>query len=274
MVSSYYTHALDIDRLTHLTRNFELPRVVSINTSGHKFGLVYVGLGWVIWRDEAHLPQHLIFTLDYLGGSEKSFTLNFSRPGAQVILQYYNLIHLGRSGYREIMENCLRNSRLLARSLEGTGWYTVVSDVHRPLEQSKGKVDKKLAGGAGEGTNEEVTSKDFIAGLPVVAFRLSDEFKREFPLVQQESVSQMMRAREWIIPNYRLPRNEDKTEILRVVVRENMSVELVEKLVADVCEVTEGLMESDKVDLGKLVGRRHKGRRGHGKDADTHRGVC
>lgn len=260
--------------LTPPTRNFELPRVVSINASGHKFGLVYVGLGWAVWRDESYLPQDLIFTLDYLGGSEKSFTLNFSRPGAQVILQYYNLIHLGRSGYREIMENCLRNSRLLARSLEGTGWYTVISDSHRPVKHSKGKVDKKLAGAPGEGTDDDVTSKDFVACLPVVAFRLNDEFKKEFPHVMQESVSQLMRAREWIIPNYKLPRNEEKTEILRVVVRENMSIELVEKLVEDVCQVTKGLMESDKVDLGKLIGgRTHKGKR-EGKHADTHRGVC
>lgn len=111
--------------------NFELPRVKSINTSGHKYGLVYAGVGWIVWRDESYLPQHLIFELHYLGGTEKSFTLNFSRPGAQVIVQYYNLIHLGFDGYREIMENCLRNARLLSKSLEATGWYTCVSDIHR-----------------------------------------------------------------------------------------------------------------------------------------------
>jgi glutamate decarboxylase len=83
--------------------DFKLPRVKSINTSGHKFGLVYAGVGWIIWRDEAYLPKYLIFELHYLGGTEESFTLNFSRPGAQIIGQYYNLLHLGFSGYRSIM---------------------------------------------------------------------------------------------------------------------------------------------------------------------------
>lgn len=272
MVSSITT-ASHPARPNRQRRNFELPRVVSINTSGHKFGLVYVGLGWVIWRDEVHLPSELIFTLDYLGGSEKSFTLNFSRPGAQVILQYYNLMHLGRNGYREVMENCLRNARLLSRSLERTGWYTVVSDVHRPVESSADKVSRQLERGA-KAPDEEITSKDYTAGLPVVAFRLSDEFQREFPHVKQEAISQMMRARQWIIPNYKLPQNEDKTEILRVVVRENMSVELLEKLVEDVCQVTEGMIESDKIDLSRLVVKQWRKSDRHGKDKDTHRGVC
>jgi glutamate decarboxylase len=100
--------------------HFELPRVKSINTSGHKFGLVYAGVGWIIWRDESYLPKHLIFELHYLGGTEESYTLNFSRPGAQIIAQYYNLIHLGFSGFRSIMENMLANARLLSRALEHT----------------------------------------------------------------------------------------------------------------------------------------------------------
>ncbi|SPO00045.1 related to glutamate decarboxylase [Cephalotrichum gorgonifer] len=264
--------------------NFELPRVVSINTSGHKFGLVYVGLGWVVWRDESYLPESLVFELGYLGGTEKSFTLNFSRPGAHVLLQYYNFIHLGHNGYREVMENCLRNARLLSRALEGTGWYTVVSEIHRPLEGSKEKVKAGIAAGTTSKAvgDDEITSADFEAGLPVVAFRFSDQFKKEFPHVKQEAVSQLMRAREWIIPNYSLPRHEDKTEILRVVVRENMSFDLLEKLVGDVCSVTEGLIESADLDLSKLVvkawGRgRRKGKakgKGHADEADTHRGVC
>ena len=114
--------------------DFSLPRVKSINVSGHKFGLVYAGVGWIIWRDEALLPKHLIFELHYLGGTEESYTLNFSRPGAQVIGQYFNLVHLGFEGYRGIMENCMVNARLLSKALEASSWYTCVSDIHRQVD--------------------------------------------------------------------------------------------------------------------------------------------
>lgn len=256
--------------------NFELPRVKSINVSGHKYGLVYAGVGWIVWRDESYLPKHLIFELHYLGGTEQSYTLNFSRPGGQVIAQYYNLIHLGFKGYREIMENCLSNARLLSRSLEATGFYTCVSDIHRPApaKSKAGAVTEKVkeavasaASSAVSGDNKgkqggtstisvphigEDTSADYVAGLPVVAFRFSDEFKKEYPHLKQETVSLMLRARQWIIPNYALPPNEDATEILRVVVRENMSFDLLERLISDIVEVTEQLMEDDKVDLSIL----------------------
>ncbi|KAH9864830.1 hypothetical protein IAQ61_008775 [Plenodomus lingam] len=122
--------------------NFEPPRVKSINVSGHKFGLVYGGVGWIIWRDESYRPKHLVFELHYLGGTEDSYKLNFSRLGAQIIAQYYNLIHLGFSGYRNIMGNTLANARLLSRALEYTGWYRCVSDIHRKkgdLKYVKGK---------------------------------------------------------------------------------------------------------------------------------------
>nr|ALM31961.1 decarboxylase_GME2305 [Daldinia eschscholzii IFB-TL01] len=229
--------------------NFELPRVKSINTSGHKYGLVYAGVGWIVWRDESYLPQHLIFELHYLGGTEKSFTLNFSRPGAQVIVQYYNLIHLGFNGYREIMENCLRNARLLSKSLEATGWYTCVSDIHRRSSAASSVVSGAKHAVLGE---EGETSADYIAGLPVVSFRLTDEFQREFPHIKQESVSLLMRARQWIIPNYALPPNEDKTEILRVVIRESMSLDLLDRLITDLVSVTQTLIDNDEVDLSIL----------------------
>lgn len=244
--------------LLTLHRNFELPRVRSINTSGHKYGLVYAGVGWIIWRDQAYLPKHLIFELHYLGGTEKSFTLNFSRPGAQVIMQYYQLIHLGFNGYRQIMENCLANARLLSRSLEATGWYTCVSDIHRPVQRPSagasvaGAVKSAVTGSEGVGEPEGETSAGFMAGLPVVSFRLSDDFREQFPCVQQETVSLLLRARQWIIPNYPLPPGEDQTEILRVVIRESMSFDLLDRLVADIVETTEMLMEKDRGDLSIL----------------------
>jgi glutamate decarboxylase len=179
-------------------RNFELPRVKSINVSGHKFGLVYAGLGWIIWRDQAYLPRDLIFELHYLGGTEESFTLNFSRPGAQVVVQYYNLVHLGRAGYRQIMEDSLANARLLSKSLEATGWYECVSDVHRPKGQHVFSTDAQQREFEPEG---EKNSAAYNAGLPVVAFRFSDEFRREFPHIKQQSVSDLLRAKQYIIPS-------------------------------------------------------------------------
>jgi glutamate decarboxylase len=112
--------------------DFKLPRVVSINTSGHKFGLAYVGVGWVVWRSKEYLPKDLIFELHYLGSVEYSFSLNFSRPAAPVIAQYFNFVHLGFEGYRAVAKDDLKNARLLSRALERSGWYTVLSDIHRP----------------------------------------------------------------------------------------------------------------------------------------------
>lgn len=104
--------------------------------SGHKFGLAYVGVGWVVWRDKAHLPKDLIFELHYLGSVEFSFSLNFSRPAAPIIAQYFNFVHLGFEGYRRIALADMKNARLLSRALERSGYYTVLSDVHRPLENA------------------------------------------------------------------------------------------------------------------------------------------
>ncbi|KAK4042128.1 glutamate decarboxylase [Parachaetomium inaequale] len=251
--------------------NFELPRVVSINTSGHKYGLVTAGVGWIIWRDQSYLHKDLIFELHYLGGTEESYTLNFSRPGSQVIVQYYNLIHLGFSGYREVMENCLANARILSQSLEATGWYTCLSEIHRPAPSNRATeaaaaaaadVTHHIKGAitsatgkstaSAQPTNKAETSAAYAAGLPVVSFRLTDEFRREYPHIKQETVSLLLRARQWIIPNYALPPGEDGTEILRVVIRVSMSFDLLDRLVTDIVQVTEMLMEKDEVDLSVL----------------------
>lgn len=198
------------------------------------------------------------------GGTEESYTLNFSRPGAQIIAQYYNLIHLGFNGYRDIMENSLCNARLLSKSLEATGWYRCVSNIHRPKGQDHFEPSQEVWHKEGE------TSADYNAGLPVVAFTFSDEFKKEFPHVKQESVSTLMRVKQYIIPSkcsksckastpqltthtdYPLPPNEEKTEILRVVVRESMSLDLLDRLITDLISTTQTLMESDAVDLSAL----------------------
>lgn len=246
--------------------NFELPRVKSINTSGHKFGLVYAGVGWIIWRDESQLPKHLVFELHYLGGTEESYTLNFSRPGAQIIAQYYNLIHLGFTGYRQIMENCLANARLLSKSLEATGWYTCISDIHRKKgEHTFNGVKEAVFGKPDE------TSADYNAGLPVVAFRFSDEFKKEFPHLKQETISNLLRAKQYIIPNYPLPPNEEKIEILRVVVRESMSFDLLDRLITDICTTTQNLIDSDTQDLSLLNQNRDNSfERQHSSSGETH----
>lgn len=203
---------------------------------------MYAGVGWIIWRDESQLPKHLIFELHYLGGTEESYTLNFSRPGAQIIAQYYNLIHLGFTGYRDIMENTLRNARLLSRALETTGWYRCVSDIHRKkgdLTFEKGKPQYE------EGDN----SGDYNAGLPVVAFTFSDDVKKEYPNIQQVVISNLLRAKQYIIPNYPLPPNEEKTEILRVVVRETLSLDMIDRLVSDIIGVTESVLKSTGSEL-------------------------
>ena len=121
--------------------------------SGHKFGLAYVGVGWVIWRDKAHLPKDLIFELHYLGSVEYSFSLNFSRPAAPIIAQYFNFCHLGFEGYRNIALQDLKNARLLSRALERTGFFMVLSDIHRPVEGIQGVTTGTLKSAVG--INEE-----------------------------------------------------------------------------------------------------------------------
>ena len=172
--------------------DFRLPRVRSINVSGHKFGLVYAGVGWIIWGDVKFLPKKLIFELHYLGGTEESFTLNFSRPGAHIIGQYYNLIHLGFNGYREVMEHMLINARLLSNALEASSWYRCVSNIHRKKGSFELTSKPYVAGD---------TSESYNAGLPVVAFTFSDEFMKEHPHVKTEAVSKMLRLKQYIVPS-------------------------------------------------------------------------
>ncbi|KAF5318664.1 hypothetical protein D9619_010690 [Psilocybe cf. subviscida] len=213
--------------------SFEVPRVVSINTSGHKFGLVYAGLGWVLWRDEQYLHRDLIFELHYLGSTEYSFTLNFSKPAAPVIAQMFNFLNLGFEGYKKIAFKDLRNARLLARALDST-YFKVLSHTHHPVgPEARAKYGKGRAGHVDEDDPEF-----YVAGLPVVAFRLSDDFKKEHP-------NTLLRTKGWIVPNYNAPQGAEEVEILRVVVRETLSEDLLERLITDILSITESLQGSE-----------------------------
>jgi glutamate decarboxylase len=178
--------------------DFRLPRVRSINVSGHKYGLVYPGVGWVIWREAEDLPQELIFEVDYLGGSHANFGLNFSRGASQIVAQYYNLIRLGRQGYTDIMRSLADTAHWLATTLEQVSGVEV------------------LAGGA---------------DLPVVCLRLADGLA--FSVFD---LSDRLRLRGWVVPAYRMAADAESVAVLRVVVREGLSRDMAGALAADLSD--------------------------------------
>ncbi|MEV8504445.1 glutamate decarboxylase [Actinoplanes sp. NPDC051475] len=179
-----------------LVWDFRLPRVASINASGHKYGLVYPGVGWAVWRDAEALPEDLIFWVNYLGDNMPTFALNFSRPGAQVIAQYYNFLRLGHCGYRRVQS--------YAR-----------------------EVATRLAGRIAElGPFELLTRGD---QLPVFAFKMRDEI-RNFTVFD---VSGALRERGWQVPAYQFPKNREDLSALRVVVRRGFTHDLADMLVDD-----------------------------------------
>lgn len=184
----------------NLKWNFELPRVVSINTSGHKYGMVLAGLGWVVFRSEDVLPKELVFELHYLGSVEYSFGLNFSRPAAPVLAQYFNFLNLGFEGYKAIMQEDLKNARLLSRALELSGLYDVLSDIHRPAS-TVSSVAQKV------GVADDLDAEAYMAGLPVVSFKWTDQVTKQSPhlIGQQRLMQTLLRAKGWIVPNYNLP---------------------------------------------------------------------
>jgi glutamate decarboxylase len=186
--------------------DFRLDRVRSINVSGHKYGLVYPGVGWVIWRTEDDLPRDLIFKVDYLGGSHDNFGLNFSRGASQIVAQYYNFIRLGRAGYTDIM-----------RSLADTAQY--IAD----------------ALGALDGVGIIAAGTD----LPVVCLRLADDLPFDV-----FAVSDRLRLKGWVVPAYRMAPDAQSVAVLRIVVREGLSRDMATSLVADLTEALEHLRAS------------------------------
>jgi glutamate decarboxylase len=180
--------------------DFRLPRVASINTSGHKYGLVYPGVGWVVWRDKAALPEELVFNVNYLGGDMPTFALNFSRPGAEVAAQYYTFVRLGREGFRAVQQA----SRDVA---------THLSD-----------------GIAGMGPFELLTRGD---QLPVFAFTT----KKDITGYDVFDVSRRLRERGWLVPAYTFPADRTDLAVLRIVVRNGFTHDLADLLLADLARI-------------------------------------
>jgi glutamate decarboxylase len=185
--------------------DFRLEQVRSINASGHKFGLVYPGVGWLIFRDKSDLAEDLVFYENYLGKTDATFTLNFSTGSAMVLAQYYNFVRFGKAGYRAIMEIMQENARSLAADIAGIGPFQII----------------------GEGEER----------LPLVAFNLANEQRYdEFDIAFQLSAE-----RGWMVPAYTMPPNAQDVKMMRALVKVNLSRSLVDRLVDDIGEAIKSL---------------------------------
>ena len=188
--------------------DFRIDRVQSINASGHKYGLVYPGVGWAIWRNEEALPRDLVFDVNYLGGHMPTFALNFSRPGSEVVAQYYMFTTLGREGYRRIMEGAQTVATHISGEIATMGPYQLISEGRE---------------------------------LPVFAFALN-------PGVENYTVfdvSDRLRQYGWLVPAYTFPENREDLSALRIVIRAGMTMEMADHLLTDIRQVTEFLESLD-----------------------------
>ena len=188
--------------------DFRIDRVQSINASGHKYGLVYPGVGWAVWRNEDALPQDLVFDVNYLGGHLPTFALNFSRPGSEVIAQYFMFTTLGRKGYRRIMEGAQAVATHISGEIAKMGPYNLIS------------------------TGRE---------LPVFAFALDPEVKNYTVF----DISDRLRQFGWLVPAYTFPANREDLSVLRIVVRAGMTMEMADHLLTDLRQVTHFLQSLD-----------------------------
>ena len=166
--------------------DFRLERVASINSSGHKYGLVYPGVGWVVWRSKDLLPEELIFNVNYLGGEMPTFALNFSRPGAQIVLQYYVFLRLGMDGFRRVQGTSIDVAMALAKKIEAMPEFDLISDG---------------------------------SDIPVFAFALAPSVTK----YTVYDVSRSLRERGWLVPAYTMPPNREDLAVLRLVIRHGFS---------------------------------------------------
>ncbi|SED85293.1 glutamate decarboxylase [Streptomyces sp. 3213] len=183
-----------------LVWDFRLPRVASINTSGHKYGLVYPGVGWALWRDKEALPEELVFRVNYLGGDMPTFALNFSRPGAQVVAQYYTFLRLGREGYRAVQQSTRNVAQGLANHIESLGDFKLLT------------------------RGNELPVFAFTTNPDVTAYDVFD-------------VSRRLRERGWLVPAYTFPANREDLSVLRIVCRNGFSADLAELFLDDLTQL-------------------------------------
>jgi glutamate decarboxylase len=179
-----------------LTWDFQLEQVKTINASGHKYGLVYPGIGWALWRDAADIPQSLITETNVLGFVEKSFSLNFSRGGAMILAQYYNFLRLGREGYTRIMTTMRDNARYLAKEMKALGKFNIVN--------------------AGVYT-------------PCCCLSLKDESK-----FNAADLVQTLAQKGWVIPAFSMPADAQNVNVMRMNVKETFSRDMAEILISDI----------------------------------------
>jgi glutamate decarboxylase len=187
--------------------DFRLPRVASINTSGHKYGLVYPGVGWVLWREAANLPDELVFNVNYLGGQMPTFALNFSRPGAEVVAQYYSFFRLGRNGYRAVQQAARDVAMYLAGEIAQLGPFRLIT---------RGDQLPVFA----------FTTADSVTGWDVFA------------------VSRRLRERGWQVPAYTFPENRQDLAVLRVVCRNGFSFDMATLFLSDLRGAVQDLQAS------------------------------
>ncbi len=178
--------------------DFRLPRVKSINASGHKYGLAPLGVGWIMWRNPEDLPKDLIFNVNYLGGDMPTFALNFSRPGGQVVAQYYNFLRLGREGYRKIHQACYDTAQAVSKKLGEMGPFEIIYD--------------------GKG------------GIPALSWSLKEGVDHGFTLYD---LSDRLRSRGWQVAAYSMPANREDLVIMRILIRHGVSRDLGDLLLAD-----------------------------------------
>jgi glutamate decarboxylase len=180
--------------------DFRLPRVKSINSSGHKFGLAPLGVGWIIWRDKEDLPEDLIFNVNYLGGNMPTFALNFSRPGGQIVATYYNFLRLGREGYRKVHQACYDTTMWLADQIGDLGPFEILYN------------------------------GDPQHGIPCTSWKLKEGVDHGFTLFD---LADRLRTKGWLVPAYTMPANREDLAIQRILVRQGFSRDLAELLMAD-----------------------------------------